>query len=272
LIGALGVACALGGSMADNGVVAASSAAAAVIGFGFGLATLASRRGRAGAPTRWLRLSHAAGLVGYLGIGAGLVLVPFESTHVAAVLVLCGAPAFALGGHGALVLLTARVWHAGTHLRLLLVVVAVLLPVALLGVAGALVRQDPGYFARYGTLVDAELPYQCIHTAKFRNARLVSAKTECPYTTYTVDGLKYQTTLLAADSDNVRTAKTVPAYAIGDELVSRGRVSEIDPVTVLGRYLSPWLLLGAAAVPLLGALLVVRIRGDRHLTVPADWR
>ena len=198
-----------------------------------------------------------------LAVGAAaLVMVAFRPIVVAGILLLTIAPSAVVGGR---IAAWVRGQLAGTGLlqaRLWLAFV-VLLPVALLGAVGQVVRAQPDYVGRFGTPVTAQLGTMCLRTTDVNYNQGTSRTTyECPVA-YELGGRFRSGSLKLADGEAPYGATTVEAYALGRRLESRARVGTVSPVAVLGGYLPVWLLIGTVAEFVVIVLLVVQVRPAR---------
>jgi hypothetical protein len=248
------------------GVVVVSGISVAIGGFGCGSVLYSAYRARV--RPHWLRWAVASALVGFTALGVGLVLLLFEPTRVAGVLLMCVAPGLIFGGRWTVRSVDRNLPVAPrTDLRRLLVIAA-LLPVALLGMAGQAVRFKVDYVGRYGTPVVASPGFECVTTFKVNGPGGGWVSTKCPSSSYTIDGVNHLAELhLGRDESVAFRSDRVPADALGNRLVSRRLVGRIDPVTVLGHYLPPWLLLATAAEAALIALRLRSVRRARRDTV-----
>lgn len=223
--------------------------------------------------------------VATLGLAAGaaaLVMVAFRPTVVAGIILLTIAPSAVVGGRmaaGSFLLsvdASVRGKLAGTSLfqaghekrrprslaRIWLAFI-VLLPVALLGAIGQVVRAQPDYVGRFGTPVTAQLGTMCLRTTNVNYNQGTSRTTyECPVAYQLGDRFR-SGSLKLADGEAPYGTTTVEAYALGRRLESRARVGAVSPVAVLGGYLPVWLLIGTVAEFGLIVFLVVQVRPAR---------
>jgi hypothetical protein len=250
------------------GVSLATGIAMAFAGIGCSLLLGSAHRARV--RHRWLRWAIATGLTGYVTFGAGIVLMTFAPTRVTAVLMMCAAAGLIVGGRRAVKSVDHEApAEPGPQLRRLLVIAA-LLPLALLGGVGQLVRLTVDYVGMYGTPVAASPGSQCVTTFGVNGPARGWQSTECPNSTYTIDGVtRFALLKLGRDESVASREDRIPAYALGNRLVSRHLVGRIDPVTVLGHYLPPWLLLATAAEAVLIALRLHWTRRRRRHLLPS---
>lgn len=205
--------------------------------------------------------------VATLGLAAGaaaLVMVAFRPTVVAGIILLTIAPSAVVGGRMAAgsFLLSADASVRGKLARIWLAFV-VLLPVALLGAIGQVVRAQPDYVGRFGTPVTAQLGTMCLRTTNVNYNQGTSRTTyECPVAYQLGDRFR-SGSLKLADGEAPYGTTTVEAYALGRRLESRARVGAVSPVAVLGGYLPVWLLIGTVAEFGLIVFLVVQVRPAR---------
>ena len=226
-------------------------------GLGFGLVRLARRTRTLRRPVHWGVLLAGAGAV---ALSVAPVLLLYGPTEVTGVLVLAVAPSVVMGGWMAAG--TARVkvrdfMSGAPAVRRDRLVAVMLLAVALLGVAGFCVRMRPDYVGRYGTPMKVG-PGRCTTTYQVWGGDVAdTGVTECE-TFYENEDHSFTDATLHVATDERVDVHSIEAYAMGDRLESRRRVGRIHPVTVLGRYLSAWLLIGTAAEALLVTWIVVR--------------
>jgi hypothetical protein len=225
---------------------------------------------------RWsglLSRRHWGVPVATLGLAVGsaaLVMVAFRPTVVAGTLLLTVAPSAVVGGRIAAgsFLLSADGWVRGklpgTSLFRLWLAFVVLLPVALLGAIGEVVRAQADYVGRFGAPVTVQLGTMCLRTTNVNYNRGTSRTTyECPVA-YQLSGRFRSGSLKLADGEAPYGTTTVEAYALGRRLESRARVGDVSPVAVLGGYLPVWLLIGTLAEFVVIVLLVVQARPARN--------